>query len=685
MAGNIKTTRLGDILLEKGLLSAEQLRLAVEEQRRRRQSILVTDKQAMDATSIGEILIDMGFITRQQLKRGLNWQMYLRKMTLVMSFCAPLMTIASGGATAQTTTTSSSGTRTDPISLVIQAEDYSAMKGVITATSTDVGGGKIIGSFDAGDWMSYGNMAIDIPKTGSYKVTYRVTSPLGDGSFELHEADGSARYGVVTVPKTGDSKTWVDVERTVTLTEGTHTFGLTAVTKGCNINWFKIESISGVASSASSSSAPSTTSSVATSSVPPIAGAPADIAPILVEAESYSSMLGVKTQATTDAGGGLNVSYIEGGDWMSYDNIPITTPTLGVYKITYRVSSLAGGGSFSLRESDGSVDYDVINVPKTGGWQKWIDVERTVVLPAGAHKLGVKALTTGFNFNWFKIEYLGEALPLTIQAESYVAMSGVKTQTTSDVGAGLNVSYIEAGDWMSYENRVVGIPATGQYKVTYRVSSLSGGGSLSFHEADGSLEYDKVTIPSTGNWQKWVDVERTVTLAQGSHMFGITALSNGFNLNWFKIEPIAGSGGAASSAATSSAPGSAISSAASSTSKVSSSAASSAPQVSSSASSVSSAAASSTSSLSHDVAGPVYLQWNIPRQREDGTTLDTTELGGYEVRYRRLTDEEYTYVNIEDAWKNTHNIAWLEGSYVFEVAAFDKNGLYSKFMAISPH
>ncbi len=85
------------------------------------------------------------------------------------------------------------------------------------------------------------------------------------------------------------------------------------------------------------------------------------------------------------------------------------------------------------------------------------------------------------------------------------------------------------------------------------------------------------------------------------------------------------------------------------------------------------------------MAGPVYLRWNIPRLREDGSTLDISELGGYEVRYRRTTDTEYTYISIEDPWKSEHSFSWLEGSYVFEVAAFDKNGLYSKFIAVVPN
>jgi hypothetical protein len=519
MAGNIKMTRLGDILREKGLISTDQLVSAIAEQQCRRQGILASDKNAMDATSIGEILIDMGYITRQQLKRGLNWQMYLRKMTLVMSFCAPLMTMASGGVTAQTTQTSSSSVRTDPISLLIQAEDY-------------------------------------------------------------------------------------------------------------------------------------------------------------------SSMLGIQTETTKDVGAGLDVGYIDEGDWMKYDSNIINVPVASTYKVVFRVASSVGGGSFSIGESDGSAQYDVVTVPKTGGWQRWVDVERTITLPAGQHKLSLNVITKGFNINWFKIDFKGAALPISIQAKDYAAMSGIQLETTTDVGGGQSVGYIDAGDWMSYENIVIDIPATGNYKVSYRVASKAGGGSFEFHEADGSAKYDLVTVPKTSGWQNWVTVERVVTLTQGVHMFGVTVVTKGFNINWFKIEP-APSGsvvsGVTSSAASSSVAASVVSSQSSS-----------APAVVSSSSKSSIAMSSSSSSsapaveLPDEVAGTVSLSWPIPSLREDRSSLNQNDLGGYEVRYRRSSEDTYTYISLEGATNNYYEFSMLEGSYVFEVAAFDINGLYSRFMVVHP-
>jgi hypothetical protein len=47
---------------------------------------------------------------------------------------------------------------------------------------------------------------------------------------------------------------------------------------------------------------------------------------------------------------------------------------------------------------------------------------------------------------------------IKIEAESYLWMSGIQTETTTDTGGGLNVGWIDAGDWMSFG---VTVPAAG--------------------------------------------------------------------------------------------------------------------------------------------------------------------------------------------------------------------------------
>ncbi|GAB3053812.1 hypothetical protein GCM10026915_18100 [Simiduia litorea] len=55
-------------------------------------------------------------------------------------------------------------------------------------------------------------------------------------------------------------------------------------------------------------------------------------------------------------------------------------------------------------------------------------------------------------------------------------------------------------------------------------------------------------------------------------------------------------------------------------------------------------------------------------------------MGGYEVRYRLASETEFTYVLIEDGYETAKYIGDLYGSYEFQVAVYDTNGLYSQFV-----
>lgn len=121
---------------------------------------------------------------------------------------------------------------------------------------------------------------------------------------------------------------------------------------------------------------------------------------ILIQAENYFSNNGVQTEATTDAGGGQNVGWIEANDWMAYSNV--TIPTTGAYTIEYRVAS-PSGGRLSADLNGGGVLLGEVGIPATGGWQNWTTVTQTVNINAGTYNFGVFAKTGGWNINWIRI------------------------------------------------------------------------------------------------------------------------------------------------------------------------------------------------------------------------------------------------------------------------------------------
>jgi hypothetical protein len=90
-----KSLRLGDLLVEKGLITPPQLRQAIELQRARYDSVKISSIHTKH--ELGEILIELGYISRHQLSTNLSWQRRLKATTAIMVFVAPLLTAACGG------------------------------------------------------------------------------------------------------------------------------------------------------------------------------------------------------------------------------------------------------------------------------------------------------------------------------------------------------------------------------------------------------------------------------------------------------------------------------------------------------------------------------------------------------------------------------------------------------------
>lgn len=258
----------------------------------------------------------------------------------------------------------------------------------------------------------------------------------------------------------------------------------------------------------------------------------------IIQAEGYSSMSGVQTEPTSDAGGGSNVGWIDAGDWLAFNAISI--PSSGNYTVEYRVASLNGGGNLTLDINGGATVLGSMAVPSTGGWQTWTTISHSVYISSGVHNFGIYASTGGWNINWFRIVSGSNPTPtpppafsLTRQAEDFSSMSGVQVESTSDVGGGSNVGWIDAGDWMAYSN--ITFPTSGTYTVEYRVASAGGGGSISLDLNGGSIVLGGVTVPNTGGWQNWQTVSHQVTVQAGTYSVGIYAPSGGWNLNWWRV------------------------------------------------------------------------------------------------------------------------------------------------------
>ncbi|WJJ95707.1 carbohydrate-binding protein [Algibacter luteus] len=125
------------------------------------------------------------------------------------------------------------------------------------------------------------------------------------------------------------------------------------------------------------------------------------VIPGLIEVEDYDYMEGMGLEDTTDEGGGKNLGFTDPGDYADYS---IFVPQTGHYGIKFRVAGFSEGriGLYSVDENDVETELVVVNTVITGGWQTWETVTGNLFIEEGIHKLRMRILAGGFNFNWME-------------------------------------------------------------------------------------------------------------------------------------------------------------------------------------------------------------------------------------------------------------------------------------------
>jgi subtilisin family serine protease len=113
----------------------------------------------------------------------------------------------------------------------------------------------------------------------------------------------------------------------------------------------------------------------------------------------------------------------------------------------------------------------------------------------------------------------------------------VDIQTTTDLGAGYALGYVDAGEWLAYS---ISALASGNYTFQARVASLGTGGT--FHvELDGFDVTGPLGVPHTSGWQTWQTVSSPpFAMTGGSHVLRVVMDSrgpNGYvgNFNYFRL------------------------------------------------------------------------------------------------------------------------------------------------------
>jgi Carbohydrate binding module (family 6) len=155
---------------------------------------------------------------------------------------------------------------------------------------------------------------------------------------------------------------------------------------------------------APSSAAPEPASEAPTTTPP--AGVDAYAA---LQAEAADAQQGTQTEDTTDTGGGKNVGWIAGGDWLRFDDVNFGDTPAG--KLIARVSSDSDdGGRMEIRvDTLSNPPVASLQVNDTGGWQDWATATTTMTPVSGVHTVFVTFAGDGddefMNLNYFAFEH----------------------------------------------------------------------------------------------------------------------------------------------------------------------------------------------------------------------------------------------------------------------------------------
>lgn len=106
--------------------------------------------------------------------------------------------------------------------------------------------------------------------------------------------------------------------------------------------------------------------------------------------------------ATRDASGTYDVGWIAEGEWLAYH---INVEAAGLYRVLVRASTPSSNRRFRI-EIDGQDASGAVTIPRSGGWNHWVDVPVVIALTAGRHELRIIAETGRFDLNYLSLSKL---------------------------------------------------------------------------------------------------------------------------------------------------------------------------------------------------------------------------------------------------------------------------------------
>jgi endoglucanase len=457
----------------------------------------------------------------------------------------------------------------------IEAEAFVASSGLTAGNTSDESGDSEIGWINDGQWLDY-SVAVGAP--GVYKVNFRVANGFSDDArLKLQNAGGTV-LAELAVPRTGGMSSWKTVPMLVRLPAGTQTLRI-YIEKGIfSLNWLEVfhdvRTLPGKVEAetfdlASAVGTESTTDADGGLNVSNIddgdwldyavsvaeagrftftfrvanaygngyikirdtAGNTLGEVPSIPQTGGWQNWTTVSAVVELPAGEQILRIYSERGtynlNWWQADDIPKVPAYLTFAELPARTIE---EGTFALAAASNhtespieflTTDSTVVRVfHEAGTWyatpravgQTWITASQRGSLSYHAAEsvsrlLEIQAAATPL-----------PVLPGRVEAENFVASSGLQPGGTSDPdGGGQEMGWIGDGQWLDYQ---VNVTQAGFYTLTFRVANgFSDEAALRLLMSTGML-LGSCGVPRTGGMSNWGTARMLVYLETGAHPAG---------------------------------------------------------------------------------------------------------------------------------------------------------------------
>jgi len=266
-------------------------------------------------------------------------------------------------------------TASDPGSIRIEAENFSASSGGIKVeSSSDIGGGQNIADLHPNEWVAYSG----IDFTGIDSLGFRVAS-VRDGTVRVRlDSPEGPIIGTLEIKDTGGWQNWITKNITITPADGVHDLYLTFERQWDNqpignINYF--------------------------------------VLPAVYEAEEAELDGPAFSSHYADYSGTGYAEFSNPND--DYIEWTVNAADTGMYKLIFRYANGSSGDRPLKISVNGNEATESLSFPPTGSWGIWSTTSTIVSLQAGDNTIRVTAIGAGgANLDYLTMKFAADYPPV---------------------------------------------------------------------------------------------------------------------------------------------------------------------------------------------------------------------------------------------------------------------------------